>query len=239
MSSPRRKQPRISVNELAHFMVSPDTTRMSIIRRAKNPEPYVVTRYRDARNAVCAYLTEADPKKARGILAAAEGKLQQKSIDPSRNALQRDDAQQSLEVINSIQAMQNSLAPYRFLHCQQPQQKLIIKGVDVSVRSDLLVHGSARGIDQIGSAVLRMTKDDATTPQAKQKRKDMGLYVATLILMHVRANLSGGNRQPSSRLCMSIDIQHREVFVAPTANKRRMRNLENACITIGALWNVV
>lgn len=239
MPSPKRNHPKVSVNELAHFMVSTDTTRMSIIQRAKKPKAYVVTRYRDARDAVCAYLAELDPKKARGILAAAEGKLQQKSIDSSETALHREDAQLSLEVINSVQAMQNSLAPYRFLPAPQSPQKLVIKGVEVSVRSDLLVHGSTKGIDQIGAAVLRMTKDDTTTPRAKQKRKDMGLYVATLVLMHVQANLSGHGRQPANRLCMSIDIQHGEVFVAPTANKMRMRNIENACMFIRALWSMV
>jgi hypothetical protein len=95
-----------------------------------------------------------------------------------------------------------------------------------------------KGIDQIGAAILRMTQADADSESAKSKRRDMGLYVATLARLHVEHNIPT-DREPANRLCMSIDVQHGDVFVAPDANTRRMNDIENACRFIAALWSPV
>ena len=83
-----------------------------------------------------------------------------------------------------------------------------------------------------------MTQDDADTDEAKEKRKDMGLYVATLALRQL-SEAPPSNREVSARLCMSIDIQHGEVFIAPTSNARRMNDVENACRMIAAIWPTI
>ena len=59
---------------------------------------------------------------------------------------------------------------------------------------------------------------------------------ATLLLRQIeRSPIS--NRHPAARLCMSIDIQHGEIFVAPNSNARRMSDIENACLMIAAVWD--
>ena len=80
-----------------------------------------------------------------------------------------------------------------------------------------------------------LTQDDATTDAAKLKRKNMGLYVATLLRLHVDQNLAG-NRKPASRLCVAIDVQHGEAFVAPKAMAQRTKDITGACQMISALW---
>lgn len=86
--------------------------------------------------------------------------------------------------------------------------------------------------------MLRMTMDDADSEAARERRRNMGLYVATLGRMHVEQNLQAG-RAPANRLCLSIDIQHGEVFSAPNANTRRMNDIENVCRVIAALWPTI
>lgn len=81
-----------------------------------------------------------------------------------------------------------------------------------------------------------MTQDDAETEAAREKRRNMGLFVATLTSRHA-ASICPANRQMAARLCLSIDIQHGEVFQAPASNTRRMNDLEAACRTIAALWS--
>lgn len=83
--------------------------------------------------------------------------------------------------------------------------------------------------------MLRMTQDDAATDAAKQKRKNMGLYVATLLRMHVDQNMPS-NRVPANRLCMSIDVQHGEAFAALKAMAQRTKDITGACQLIAALW---
>jgi hypothetical protein len=160
-------------------------------------------------------------------LVDAEKMLSQRADDPSMSALRQDDARHSIEVLHAIQGMANQLAGFDFHSAPQNQPSLLLGGVEISVRADLLVHGSTRGRDQIGAAILRMTQDDADTESARSRRQDMGFYVATLARLHLEANLPS-EREPANRLCLSIDVQHGEAFPCPAIARRR-NDLENAC----------
>src|SRR3569623_1045680 len=99
----------------------------------------------------------------------------------------------------------------------------MLADVENSDRADLLVNGSSRGQELIGAAVLRMPQDDAESATARSRRRDMGLYVATMARIHADQNIApASNRTVANRLCMSVDVQHGEVFQAPDANTSRL-----------------
>jgi hypothetical protein len=222
------------VNDLALYMVSSDTARLGIIRRAKYPQAPPIIRYRDARGPICTYL--ADMNRNVNPLVAAEEMLRQRSEDPAESTLRQDDARLSIEVLHAIRRMANQLGAFQFVAAPIRQALLHLAGVAVSVRPDLLVNGSSRGQEQIGAAVLRMTQDDADTDPARARRREMGLYVATLARLHVDQNITS-NRTIANRLCMSIDVQHGELFQAPDSNTRRMNDVTSACQFIAAMWD--
>lgn len=211
-------------------MVSSDTARMGIIRRAADPQPYVTTRYQDARAALKAYLS--DMARRGNPLREAETMFEQREADQSQSDLRRDDARQSIEVIQAVRSMDNQLARFNFVDAPHSQPKLNVSGVEVSVRADLWVYGERQGVEQIGGAILRMTQDDGA------RREDMGRYVATLMRMHLDQN-NPTNRTPNNRLCMAIDVRHGQVFQAPNASARRISDLQAACTAISALWGRV
>lgn len=217
-------------------MVSSDTARIGILRRAKNPISPPIIRYRDVRNAITSYLTDAT--RNLNHIVTAEQMFQQRIDDPSISPLLRNDALLSIEVLHSLQAMRNQLGGFDFHSAPRDQSKLNISGVEVSVRADLLVYGTSRNEHQIGAAILRMTVDDAATETAREKRRNTGLFVATLARMHVDQNIQS-ERTLVNRLCLSIDIQHGEAFTAPNANTRRMNDLESACSMIAAIWPTI
>jgi hypothetical protein len=134
--------------------------------------------------------------------------------------------------------MQNQLRAFSFSSAPNEQPRLRLVDVEVSVRPELLVSAINRGQEQRGATVLRLTQDDADTDPARTKRRDMGLYVATFVRLHVDQNLPG-DIPVSNRLCMSIDVQHGELFQAPDANTRRMNDVENACRFIAAIWDQI
>ena len=133
------KNPRMSVNDLALFMVSSDTARMGIIRRAREPRTHTVTRYKDARGPICSFLS--DPLHNVKHLVDAEKMFEQRAIDPSVGTMRQEDALLSIEVLHAVQRMRNKLAQYMFLPAPGRQAKLKISGVDISVHADLLLHG--------------------------------------------------------------------------------------------------
>ena len=229
-----RSAPRISANELALYMVSSDTARFGIVRRAKAPSKPPIIRYRYARPPICTFLT--DPNRRLDPLVAAGEAMRQRADDTSQSSLAQDDARQTIEVLHAIQRMGNTLSTYDFMPAPADQAKLQLGGVEVSVRADMLVHGSTRRQELYGAAILRMTQDDTTTDAARDQRREMGIYVATLARMHAEQNLPS-NRTVANRLCMSIDVQHGEVFHAPDAIVRRTNDLESACRMIAAIWD--
>jgi hypothetical protein len=229
-------RPRISANDLALYMVSSDTARMGIIRRAAEPQTYVTTRYKDVRAPIKVFL--ADSTRRGNPLHDAEQMFAQRASDPSETSLRQDDARQSIEAIHALQGMQNQLAGYSFALAPNDQAKITVSGVIVSVRADLWVHGASRGVEQIGGAILRLSQDDSDSPTALDRRREMGVYAATLMRMHVEQN-NPSVRQVTNRLCMSIDVRHGQVFTAPTSNARRMSDIEAACRVIAALWGTV
>ena len=217
-------------------MVASDASRMSILRQVKMPPTHHprVIRYAETRRAICAFL--ADPARNISHLTSVENLLTQRAGDPSVSCFRQNDAKQSIAALHDLQAMQNRVAGYFFVEAPKEQPKLTIAGVEVSVRADVLVEGRGRRSGQLGAAVLRMTKDDATTSAARAKRKDMGLYAAAIVRRHVEQNLLGPGQKVAAGLCMSIDVQHREIFVAPPARTRRMQDIESACQMIAAMW---
>jgi hypothetical protein len=231
-----RHAPRISVNDLALFMVSSDTARIGIIRRAKHPQIPPIIRYRDVRPPLCHYLS--DRLRSVNPLVTAEAMFIHRSQDSSESALRQDDARHSIEVLRAIQAMANQLAGFDFHAAPQNQPTLNMVSVEISVRADLLVHGTVRNREQIGAAILRMTQDDADTDAARSRRQDMGFYVATLARLHLEINIES-TRELANRLCLSIDVQHGEAFACPNASTRRRNDLENACRFIAAMWPTI
>lgn len=228
-----RQSPRITANELALFMVSSDTARMGIIRRSKHPQPPPIIRYQDVKKVVCSFL--ADPMRRVNHLVSAESMFSQRAEDNSISSLKRDDALSSIEVLHALRRLTNQLSHIEFLLAPASQAKLHLAGVEVSVRADLITKLTAKGRDFSGVAVLRLTQDSPDTDAARSKRRDMGIYVATLARLHADQNIHL-THPVENRACVSIDIQHGEVFPAPAANTQRVANLENACRFIAAMW---
>lgn len=226
-SSRTVQSPRISANELARYMVSTDPVRLTILTRSKFPRDYITTRYNDVRRPLVQFLTDAarDPAP----LAVAKAKMARRAASSADRPNRRNDALKSIEVLEAATRMADALAPYTFQPAPVRQAKLSLSGVAISVRADLLVFDKRRSADRVGAAILRMSMAERSEPQV------MGEYVATLLRMHVEANLQL-NRIPTPRLCMSIDVRTGDVIAAPRSDRTRIRRMESACAFISSIW---
>ncbi len=233
-AAPRvNKAPRLSANELANYMMATDQGRLGILKRAKFPSTSTVIRYKDVRSVINKFLSDRTRNLDR--LLNAEQMFEQRMEDPAVSALMQDDASNSIEVLKSIARMSNKLSAYDFHPSPKSQSHLVISNVRVSVYADLIVEGLIKGVKHRGAAILRMTQDNSETEAAKSKRREMGLFAATILRMHVDQNLSGDDLV-SNKFCMSIDIQCGEAFSAPPQNATRQKNIEAVCQMIASYW---
>lgn len=163
----------------------------------------------------------------------------QRVDDASLSDFVRDDAAKSLDAFDAFDRMRNEIAGFDYQPAPKRQPKLTLADVPVSVYADVLIHRDYRGVGQIGGAIFRMTlPDEEEGESATTKRREMGLYAATLVQMHIRENLAG-NRTPAHQLCWAIDVQCGEKHIAPRTYAQRAQNLENACRFIAAMWDRV
>lgn len=214
-------------------MVASDTARMGIIRRARDSVTPTKIRYSDVRRDIRAHLV--DPHRNSRMITSARQRFEQRSEDSSLTNFQREDATLSVDVLDAYQGMQNQLGGFVFVPAPLRQPLLLIGGVNVSVNLDALTHRSLIETETIGGGIFRFTRADEESETAAAKRREMGIYAATLVLMQVRQNLAG-NRVPDYRLCLSIDVQCGEMHIAPRSHIQRTNNLENACRFIAAAW---
>jgi len=192
-----------------------------------------MARYSDARQVARAHL--ADLTRNGGPVVAAIQRFEQRADDPALSPFQREDARLSVDVLNHLLGMQNLTGGYAFSQAPRDQPSLSLADVEVSVNLDLLATRTRGTAEQIGGALFRFTKVDDETDTAATKRREMGMYAATLA--HMQATQIAGNRVPHHQLCLSIDVQCREVHVAPRTYAQRTRNLENACRFIAGMWD--
>lgn len=232
-----REQPGISANELSRYLLSGDHAREGIIRRAKEIATAPVIRYRDLRNGISAYL--ADASRPSCALASLESLLRHKADDGSNSAFMREDAEASLEALETFRRFQNQLGGFDFKQPGKWAGALLIEGVAVSVYPDLVLTQQARSNHRYGVALFRLAKgDEQESTTAAGKRADIAKYVATLAYMQANAHCAPSHVAHPA-LCLSIDVQNQEIVAASSSQTIRVNNIKAACRQISRAWNTL
>lgn len=230
-----RSEPRISANDLAKYMVTPDPGRLGIIRRSRDSATPPRIRYAELKSGLVTFL--ADIRRPEAALGRLRLTLESRRDTPRSTTFIRQDAELSLAAMDAFENMKNALGGYRFVAPGQRFDLLAIAGVNVSINLDLFAVRTKNGEDQFGGVLLRLTKpDDEETENAASKRREMGLYAATLAHMQARS-LAASPGAPHHDLCMSIDVQCGEVHLAGRSAAMRSSRLEAACRFIAAMWD--
>lgn len=215
-------------------MVSSETGKIGIITEAKKVNTAMAIRYKDAREAIKAFLT--DPKRDRSVIDAAIGRFEQAENDPSLSTFLRSDAACSREALEAFEGLKNQIGGFEYFPAPPSQPKLLLSGITISITLDALIKREHKGAAQIGGVLFRFTQADGESEAAVSKRRDMAAYAATLVHMQVSEAFSG-NRTPHHAICFAMDVQCREAVPAPKSYSQRAKNMENACKFISAIWD--
>lgn len=226
----------LTANQLAKYMVSTETGKIGIIKQAKSDNKAGAIRYKNAREAIKAHLT--DIKRSREPLEAAYNQMEQAKNDSSLSPFARNDASASLDALDAFDVISNQLGGYEFAAAPKRQPKLILSGVKINITLDLLVKTKRKGIEHIGGALFRFTQADGESEAAASQRRNMNAYAATLAHMQVTQSFAkSGN--PLHEICYAVDVQFKEVIAAPKTYARRASDMENACRFVSAIWDDV
>lgn len=231
-----REKARMSVNDLALYMVSSDTMKLSIIRRNKFPSNYVVLPYQDAKPWLVNFLT--DPGRDKTKLAEGIEHFRHRAADSSLHETKRNDAVLCGRVLESFFGTYGTLGlgQMEFVRTPGKLAPLQIEGVDISIPLDLIAHQSIKGVDHAGGIIFRLTQADESDA-AKERRKQQGHYAASLAHLQMVSKKPTA-REPAPRLSFSVDVQHQQAFPAK-AGASRITNLTSACRMISGIWPTI
>lgn len=201
-----RKDPQISANDLALYMVSSATAQLSIIRRNKYPSKHPIRRYQDVKRKLIAFLTSTHRDKTK--LAEAIDHYREIEVSPTASPSQLEEARLSRAVVEAFYGAYNALdlGKFNFVGVPKGLGPLMLSGVRVTTSLDLLLRTPVKGVDHGGGAILRLTQaEDGET--AKDRRERMGEYVAALVYLQIEDKKPSG-LPTLAKICLAIDVQH-------------------------------
>jgi hypothetical protein len=166
------------------------------------------------------------------------GKFEQAVTDPSLSNFVRSDAASSIEALHAFDALSNQIGGNEFFKAPKRQPKITLNGITISVTLDAIIRREYRSESQVGGALFRFTQADDETDAAAAKRRDMSAYAATLVHMQVANSFSDAAKAHHS-ISYAVDVQFKEAISAPKTYARRVKDMENACRFISAVWDSV
>ncbi len=199
-----------------------------ILRNAKFPPDYITAYYREAGDAIARYL-------ASGM---ADGAL----LDNTISALLQKEATNIYETrriagnVDAIETFQTLLDDIDFGGADprlgaQTAPYVSRKNVGISVRPEVTLHAKAKSGDLVGGIKLHF-------PKTEPLDKEQADYVSALLQVYCEEYL-WKEGSPSAKHCLLIDLGSGVVYLGIKSIKQRMKDVENACSQIAAIWPTI
>lgn len=220
--------PRISLNKLAEYIHSDSAIRRrQILEGAMAPKKTLTTRYRDARETIKNFImNDYDDKVIEAGITALKAKVPASDFQTSDRKL----SLHALELLSNADLP--DLSDYKVVNYDGSNPPMVIEGVKVSVRPDLLIRGASKGRFFCGAIKLHIIQDNKL---GEEGQKTAATILHQFITDHVKQDPS---EEVLNKLCFSVDIFSQHCESAPAAFKIRMRGVEAACKEFAALWRI-
>lgn len=223
---PGRERPRISVSKLAEYLTATPGRRRRIIHEQKYPQPFIVSRYREAERAMIDYLSGDEHAiercRERFVQMHPDKDAEAQRIENGIEALCAfEDSIEVLDATLGFDGLTVGAAPHS-------ADRLEYAGVSVSVRPEFILARRDRRPERAGCLKLYLVKtaplDDAA-----------GQYVSTVLAEFADRNLTAVG-EIDRRMIVTLDVFSRKAFAAPKARSRRLDDITAACEEIAARW---
>ncbi|WP_053004309.1 hypothetical protein [Flavobacterium sp. ABG] len=216
------KTPRFSVNKLGEYMGATAARRKRIIYDQKYPSSFIVSQYREAKEAIIKYIIKDYDET---VILEAIDKIKKSTI------LKEQEIENSVLALNeALKTNLPNLSPFKKTRSKDDNPKININGLEISVSPDIVVKNGNK-IGCIKTHVIK-TEQNRLTQEAS-------LYVGVLLHQYTEANLLEKEQSADVNLCISIDCFGNSHETAPKAIARRLSNIQAACEEIVLRWDSV
>jgi hypothetical protein len=220
-----KTKPRISINKLGEYCETTSTLRRKqIVKDAKDPKSFKVTRYSEARSAIQDYLV--NNRDSEIILRAIEN-IRQK---PNNTDFQKSDNILSEKALNLIlESDLTFLDDFDIRKSSENNTIIEIAGVRISVYPDFILSKHVNNDTFIGGIKLHITVGGLKRESQK--------IVSTVLYQYIRDVCSSKDQIADLTMCFSYDIFKKQLESAPGSHARRMQRVFAACEEIALWWD--
>lgn len=228
MTTQERIDPRLSVNKLGEYLTCTAIRRRRILLDAKRPKNFMGPRYNDFYAFAPQYLVSnpLDPDIINNAIDEIQGRQFSTPWDEQNKPLNIDLLTSMLDIPDLL-----PLEGLTLTALPKDQQHLIIGGVTISVRPEILLTGTHRGREIMGAIKLYL-------PKTYSLDRATGEYIGTMVHQHLTTfppQAGIVNRQ----FCFVVDVPSRAVYTAPGSYIQRRTNVQVACDEICAVWPTI
>jgi hypothetical protein len=228
------KEPRISANKLAEFVISDPSRQKAIIREAKFAKKVMIVRYKKVRTFIAHAFAgdhlDIDKLGHRADEIERENEVkgisEWKRLDNTNSAL----ALKKIAAIAPDLSWKNARIFYgRF-------GNLEIDGVKVSVQPELVFLFEHRNITKMGAIILNTAKRDEKSLARSNGAYCVGDYLSSLLfqMLLAKAHKIGA---PLNSKCYAVDVFREKIYTAPANYRMLNRNIEAAYEFIALRWS--
>lgn len=217
--------PRISLNKLSEFMTASIPRQRRIVRDQRFPPEFQRVYYREAQEAV-ALCVASDLDDIAAVERQIEILNQQapETVGTQRRIASNVDALETfLDMLDNI----NLYGAVPSLGANDAP-KLMVRNVAISVRPEIILRSENRNGPIVGAMKIHFPKTNSLNEQAAG-------YVSAVLQEWAQVNLIDDG-EISGPMCSILDVGSQTYFDGVRATRKRMRDLEEACETIAALW---
>jgi hypothetical protein len=199
-----------------------------IIRDQKFPPDYQVMYYREAQEAVASCLA-SDLTNTQVVEQQIDILNQQspENVGAQRRLASNVDALETfLEMLDDIElhGASASLAP-------NDAPKIQVRNVEVSVRPEIVLRSESRNGPIVGALKIHFPKTHPLNDQSAG-------YVSAVLQEWTQTYLPDDG-QMNGPLCSVVDVGSQTFYDGVRATRQRMRDIQDACATIAALWPTI
>ena len=223
-----RNEPRLSVNKLAQYVTSRAARQNQILRNAKYPPDYITAYYRDAAEAIARFIGTGMADL--GVLDRASAKLLQANTGTVQQARQKSANIDAIETFESMLDDIDIKGAVPSLAAHSPPH-VMIGGVSVSVRPDVILKCQKGGATQVGGLKLHF-------PRSEPLDEEQAGLVSALLHRYVQDHLLDEG-VASAGHCVIVDIASGKFYPGVASVKKRMNDIQSSCDHIAKLWPTV
>jgi hypothetical protein len=227
------REPRISANKLAEYVLADESRKKTIIREAKFAKKLLIVPYSRTRKFI-AYAFAPDSLDIDKLVGRAE-EIERENDAEGISEWQRNDNTNSALALKKLASLAPELSwkDARILH--ERLGGIVIAGVKVSVQPELVFRFEHRNIPKVGAIILNTAKGDEKSLGRNNGGYCIGDYLSSL-LFQMLLSKSPPVPPPLNSKCFAVDVFREQVYTAPANYRKLSKNLEAACEVIALRW---